>query len=60
MKMKPSVFQVKSSIKSFGIWYAIWHYGASNAWTIFVATRMIKREDKEYQEATGWLMSKNR
>ena len=58
--MQPSVFQVKSSVQSFGIWYAIWHYGARNAWTIFVATRMISRDDRKYQEETSWLTSKIR
>jgi hypothetical protein len=58
MQMKPSVFQVKSSVQSFGIWYAIWHYGASNAWTIFVATRMIKRDDEAEREHATWLYGK--
>ena len=56
--MQPSVFQVKSSIKNFGIWYAIWHYGARNAWTIFVATRMLKRDDEAQREHATWLYNK--
>ena len=58
--MQPSVFQVKSSIKNFGVWYGVWHYGIRNAWTIWVATRMISRDDRKYQEETSWLTSKNR
>jgi hypothetical protein len=56
--MQPSVFQVKSSIQSFGVWYAIWHYGWKNAWTIWVATRMIKRDDKAQREHATWHYNK--
>jgi len=56
--MRPSVFHVKSSVQSFGIWYAIWHYGANNIWTIFVATRMIKLDDEAQREHATWLYNK--
>jgi hypothetical protein len=41
-----NVFEVKQNIERFGIWYALWFHGTNrNAlWTIFVASRMLKRE----------------
>ena len=42
--MRPSIFYVKASMERHGFWYAVWQYGAKNLWTIFVATRMIKRD----------------
>lgn len=44
--MPPNIFAVQNAIEVYGIWYAIWFYGRRNAWTIFVATRMIARERK--------------
>jgi len=41
--MKANVFSVRESIEHFGVWYAVWMYGAGNLWTIFVATRMINK-----------------
>ncbi len=38
----PNIFAVQSAIRAYGIWYAIWFYGWREAWTIWVATRMIK------------------
>ena len=40
MSIKPNVFAVANEIEVYGVWYALWHYGWKNAWTIFVATRM--------------------
>jgi hypothetical protein len=56
--MKPSVFHVKQSIEHFGVWYAIWHYKASNIWTIWVATRMIKRDSAAQREHAEWHYSR--
>ena len=44
-KMKiNNIFAVQTEIKCYGVLYALWFYGFENAWTIFVATRMIARE----------------
>ena len=40
MSIKPNVFAVANEIEVYGVWYALWHYGWKNAWTIFGATRM--------------------
>ena len=40
MSFKPNVFAVANEIEVYGVWYALWHYGWKNAWTIFVATRI--------------------
>lgn len=37
----PNIFAVQQSINAYGLWYALWFYGWRQAWTIFVATRMI-------------------
>ncbi len=50
----PSVFRVKESVKSFGVWYAVWLYGFDNLWTIFVATRMIKRATAQLGGRIDW------
>lgn len=44
------VFQVKSQIEYHGVWYAIWFHGFSKhaLWTVFVATRMIQRDKKQF------------
>lgn len=39
-----NIFDVKSDIEHFGVWYALHSYGLRQAWTIWVATRMIKRD----------------
>lgn len=45
-----NVFEVKRNIEDFGVWYAIWFHGTSkqSLWTIFVATRMIRRDKKQF------------
>ena len=45
---KRNVFDVKVTVECWGIWYALWLYGCkpSDLWTLFVACRMIKRENK--------------
>jgi len=45
--LSPDVFNVKTTIECWGIWYALWLYGfdRKSLWTIFVATRMIKRDN---------------
>lgn len=48
--MYMDVYEVKRSIQSEGIWYAIWFYGFENLWTIFVATRMIKHDQYMLEE----------
>jgi hypothetical protein len=47
---KNNVFDYKSTIECWGIWYALWLYGFNKhaLWTIFVATRMIKRDRKQF------------
>jgi hypothetical protein len=51
MKHQPyiNVFEVKTNINNFGIWYALWFHGTSRyaLWTIFVAWRMIKHDRVE-------------
>lgn len=42
--MKLSVFDVKRDIENFGVWYAVHQRGIRAWWTIWVATRMIARE----------------
>ena len=50
MKSTPNIFAVKASIMEYGIWYAIWFYGWREAWTLWVATRMIARsEDQSFK-----------
>lgn len=39
-----NIFQIKSDVEYFGIWYALHAHGFRQAWSIWVATRMIKRE----------------
>ena len=56
--MRPSIFYVKESIERHGFWYAIWHYGTKNLWTIFVATRMIKRDSAAQREHANWYYGK--
>lgn len=46
MKQPINIFAVKASIIEYGIWYAIWFYGWREAWTLWVATRMIARSDR--------------
>jgi hypothetical protein len=43
-----NVFEVRNSIKAFGVWYAIWLHGHSPyaLWTIFVAWRMHKMDKR--------------
>ena len=45
-----NVFEVKNSIRDYGIWYALWFHGTSRQalWTIFVASRMLKRDRKQF------------
>jgi len=52
--MRPSIFYVKASMERHGFWYAVWQYGAKNFWTIFVATRMIKRDSTAQGEHAKW------
>ena len=52
--MRPSVFDVMESIERYGFWYAIWRYGAKRIWTIFVATRMIKRDNAAQRAHADW------
>lgn len=56
--MRPSVFHVKESLDRHGFWYVVWHYGAHEMWTIFVATRMLKRESAAQREHANWHYSK--
>lgn len=50
MKYRPfiNVFDVRDSIKAYGIWYAVWYYGHTPyaLWTIFVASRLAKLDRK--------------
>ena len=39
-----NIFDIKSDIEHFGVWYALHTYGLRQAWSIWVATRMIKRD----------------
>ena len=45
-----NVFDIKTTIECWGIWYTLWLHGFSihTLWTIFVATRMIKRDKKQF------------
>ncbi len=45
-----NVFDVKNHIERFGVWYALWFHGTSKQalWTIFVATRMIRHDKKQF------------
>ena len=48
-----NIFAVQNEIKCYGVLYALWLYGFENAWTIFVATRMIARERSHYAYITA-------
>ena len=41
-----NIFAVKTAIEIHGIWYTIWFYGWRNAWSIFVASRMLARDER--------------
>jgi hypothetical protein len=51
-----NVFEVKQNIERFGVWYALWFHGINrNAlWTIFVASRMLKRENDAQRAHADW------
>jgi len=51
-----NVFEVKDHIDRYGIWYAIWFHGTSRhaLWTIFVASRMLKRENDAQRTHADW------
>lgn len=51
-----NVFHIKSSIECHGIWYTLWLYGFDKhtLWTIFVATRMLKRERAALRQQTDY------
>jgi len=57
-----NVFNVKDQIDRHGIWYAIWFYGTSRhaLWTIFVASRMLKRECDALREHADWHYNQQR
>jgi hypothetical protein len=46
MQQHINIFDAKTNIDNYGIWYAIWFHGTScyALWTIFVACRMIKHD----------------
>jgi hypothetical protein len=47
MKIKvTNIFAVQTAIEIHGIWYAIWFYGWRNAWSIFIASRMLARDER--------------
>jgi hypothetical protein len=52
--MYHNIFDVKQSIESFGIWYALHTYGFSRIWTIWCATRMIARDREAQAEHANW------
>jgi hypothetical protein len=52
--MRTNVFEVKRDIETFGIWYAIWKHGPRNAWALWVASRMLKRETNAQREHADW------
>jgi hypothetical protein len=41
-----NIFAVATAIEIHGIWYTIWFYGWRNAWTIWVASRMVARDER--------------
>jgi len=51
-----NVFEVKRNIEDFGVWYALWFNGFSkqSLWTIFVASRMLKRENDAQRAHADW------
>ena len=55
-----NVFDVKNHIERFGIWYALWFHGFSkqSLWTIFVASRMLKRENDAQRAHADWHYNK--
>lgn len=50
------VFEVKGQIEHHGVWYALWFHGTSGRalWTIFVASRMLKRENDAQRAHADW------
>ena len=50
------VFEVKGQIEHHGVWYALWFHGTSGhaLWTIFVASRMLKRENDAQRAHADW------
>ena len=59
---KHNVFHIKSSIECHGIWYTLWLYGFDKhtLWTIFVATRMLKRENDAQRAHADWYYDQQR
>ena len=55
MKMQEyiNVFEAKDNIAGYGVWYALWFHGTSPyaLWTIFVASRILKRENADWRYA---------
>lgn len=46
--MHGNIFAVRDTLKGYGFWYTVWLYGTDrqSLWTIFVAWRMIKYDEK--------------
>ena len=51
-----NVFEVKDNIACYGVWYALWFHGTSPyaLWTIFVASRILKRENDAQRAHADW------
>ena len=49
-----NIFDIKRNIESFGIWYALYRHGFTRAWPIWVAYRMIKRDDAAQRAHADW------
>jgi hypothetical protein len=56
MQQHINIFDAKTNIDNYGIWYAIWFHGTScyALWTIFVACRMIKHDRLQFEPQNSW------